>query len=265
MNGSTVRKALITGASSGLGAEFARQLAAGGSHLLLVARRKERLETLAEDLRKRHSISVEIHTADLSQTEELERIESVITGTSDLDLLVNNAGFGGKGTFIDGDIEGPLNMIRVQVVAPVRLTRAVVGGMIDRNRGGVINVASLAAFSPLSGVTYAATKGYLVRFSQGLQLELAGTDVRVQALCPGFTHTEFHAKMAEFKASIPRFMWLSAERVVRTSLRALGRKRVICVPGGWNRFLAAWMRCPLTYALTVQLSKLPYFRKKTEN
>ena len=265
MNRPTIRRALITGASAGIGAEFARQLAVGGSHLILVARRRERLEALAGELRKEHAISVDVCPADLSKDEDLDKLETLIAQTDDLDLLVNNAGFGGAGTFVKGDVEPHLNMIQVHVIAPVRLTRVALGGMTARNRGRVINVASIAAFSPLSGVTYAATKGYLVRFTQGLQLELAETEVRVQALCPGFTHTEFHAEMAEFKASIPKFMWMSAERIVRTSLRALGRKSVICVPGGVNRLLAAWMRCPLTYGLTIGLSKLLYFRKKIEN
>ncbi len=258
-----IRRALITGASAGIGAEFARQLAAMSTDLILVARRKERLEALAGELQKDHSISVEVQAADLSKPNDLERIEFTIAAAPDLDLLVNNAGFGGLGTFVKGDVESHLTMIQVQVVAPVRLARAALDGMTARNRGGVINVASTAAFSPLSGVTYAATKGYLVRFSQGLKLELAGTGVGIQALCPGFTHTEFHVKMAEFKASIPKFMWMPAERVVRTSLKALGRKKVICVPGWGNRLLVAWMRCPVTNGLTIRLSRLAYFRKKT--
>jgi short-subunit dehydrogenase len=265
MNEGAIRRALVTGASSGLGAEFARQLAASGTNLILVARRRERLETLAEELGEKNSVAVDVVPADLSKDEDLERIEARIFRTSDLDLLVNNAGFGAGGEFSAGDIGTSLEMIRVQIVAPVRLTRAALGGMLARNRGRIVNVASIAAFSPLSGTTYAAVKGYLLRFTQGLRLELRGTAVRVQALCPGFTHTEFHDKMEKLKTSMPGFLWMSAEDVVRISLRALGRRRAVCVPGRINRFLVLLMRCPPTAALMTAASGLRVVRKRIDD
>ncbi len=261
----STRKALVTGASSGIGAEFARQLAASGTNLVLVARRKERLEALARELEKTHSVSVEILAADLSRDEDLKRIEAKIGEISDLDMLVNNAGFGGDGVFITTGIGPPLNMIKVQIIAPVRLTRAALEGMMARDRGRIINVASIAAFSPLSGTTYAAVKSYLLRFSQGLALELRGRGIRIQALCPGFTHTEFHESMKGFKSSLPGFLWMSAETVVRTSLRALGGRRVVCVPGFGNRLLVWVMRCPVTAALFAAAGRLGLVRKRMEN
>ncbi len=257
-----IRRALVTGASSGIGEEFARQLAAAGTSLILVARRKERLEALAAELGPKHPVAVEVFPADLSKDEDLERIEAKIAAASDLDLLVNNAGFGGLTKFIESDIGTPLDMIRVQLVAPVRLARAALGGMTARNRGRIINVASVAAFSPLSGTTYASIKGYLVRFSEGLRLELLGTGVRVQALCPGLTHTEFHEAMPGFKASFPGFLWTSAAKVVRVSLRALDRRRVVCIPGGINRFLAVFMRCPPAAALMTAVAGLMIVRRR---
>ncbi len=264
MNNGKVRRALITGASSGMGAEFARQLAAEGTNLILVARRKEKLDLLAGNLRRDHRVEVEVIPSDLMKTEDIEGLERRITETSDLDLLVNNAGFGGGGKFSASAVGSSLDMIRVQVVAPVRLTRAAIEGMMARKRGHIINVASLAAFSPLSGTTYASTKGYLVRFSQGLQIELHGSGVRIQALCPGFTHTEFHANMGDFKAGIPRFMWMAVDKVVRTSLNAIRGRKVVCVPGGINRLLFALMRCPPTAALMTAAGRLPIIRKRSE-
>jgi short-subunit dehydrogenase len=262
MKGGPIRKALITGASSGMGAEFARQLAASGTNLVLVARRKERLEILAGELKRKHSVAVDVVAADLSKDEDLDRVEAKIAGTPDLDLLVNNAGFGGEGTFITNRIDPSLDMIRVQIVAPVRLTKTALEGMTARNHGRIINVASIAAFSPLSGTAYAAVKVFLVRFSQGLGFELRETGVRIQALCPGLTHTEFHDKMEKFKASMARFLWMSPEAVVRISLSSLGRRRVVCVPGLGNRLLVALMRCPLTAALFNAAGNLKTVRKR---
>ncbi|MCK4470892.1 MAG: SDR family oxidoreductase [Anaerolineae bacterium] len=235
--------ALITGASSGIGAAFARKLAAEGYDLILVARRGERLTTLATELQQRHSISAEILVADLSKQTDVEQVENRIAEMKTLDVLINNAGFGTSGKFAESDLAKQIGMIHVHVIASVRLCRAALPGMIARRRGAIINVSSLGAFIPIPGnVTYVATKRYLVTFSQALQVEMAGSGVKVQALCPGFTYTEFH-DTAEFEtldhSQIPKLMWMSAEDVVAGSLKALRRNRVVYIPGFKNRLLVA--------------------------
>jgi short-subunit dehydrogenase len=236
--------ALITGASSGMGAEFARQLAARGYDLVLVARRQERLAALGAELQQRHSTSAEVMPADLSKMADIERVAARIVEGGPLNLLVNNAGFGTGGLFARAEIGRQLDMIAVHITAPVRLTRAALPGMIARRRGAVVNVASIVAFMPAlrANVSYTASKTYLVRFSEALQVELASTGVRVQALCPGLTHTEFHSgpEFANFEgARLPEFLWSSAHDVVACSLRALERGRVVVIPGWQNRLLAA--------------------------
>jgi short-subunit dehydrogenase len=262
MTASTFRTALITGASAGMGAEFAAALAAAGSKLILVARRKEKLDALAAELAERHGVTVEALQADLEKDEDLQRVEGRIAADETLDLLVNNAGFGSPGPFSRTEIGTYLAMIQVHTAASIRLTRAALDGMIVRRRGWIVNVASMAAFSPLSGPVYSATKAFLVSFSENLQYELAGTGVRLQALCPGMTHTEFHEVIRMDKSRIPGFMWMSARDVVRISLRALGRRKVVCIPGLKNRLIAAPMRCAPTAALLRRVAGLPYFRRK---
>jgi len=257
-----VRTALITGASAGIGEEFARELAAAGSGLVLVARRKGRLEALAAELAERDGVTVEVLTADLSKDSDLEKVAGRMAQIQTLDLLVNNAGFGGTGPFSRSDAGRSLEMIRVHAAAPLRLTRTALEGMIARGRGGIINVASIAAFSPFSGPAYSGTKAFLVAFSESLQFELAGTGVRVQALCPGMTHTEFHDVIGMDTSFVPGFMWMSARDVVRASLRALGRRKVVCIPGWRNRLVAAPMRCPPTAAALLALAGLPHLRRK---
>jgi len=257
-----VRTALITGASAGIGAEFARQLGASGTRLILVARRIERLEAIAAELRERYGAVVDVLQADLSKSRDIEKVEAAVSAAEDLDLLVNNAGFGSGGKFSRGDIGPSVDMVQVHVVAAVRLTRAALSGMIPRRRGYVINVASVAAFTPFSGVMYGSTKAFLVQFSQNLQYELAGTGIRIQALCPGMTHTEFHAAMGVDRSSLPGFIWMSARDVVRISLKTLRRRKVIRVPGVLNQASAALMRCPATAAVLRAVVGSAYFRRR---
>lgn len=224
--------ALITGASSGIGAAYARQLARAGYDLILTARRRERLEALAESLRAEHGLMVEVLPADLSVSEDVARVAARIAGLPALDFLINNAGFGRTGPFASSDVAGQLDMVRVHVEATLRLTRAALPGMIARERGAIVNVASVMAFYPLPGsATYAATKSALKVFTQGLHQELQGTGVRVQALCPGLTHTEFHTAADMETSRIPELAWLSAEKVVAHSLRDLAADAVVSVPG----------------------------------
>ncbi len=247
-----IQRALITGASSGIGEEFARQLARRGSHLILVARRRERLDEIAEELKQAYHVDVEALTADLSTTEGIETAAKAIRRTRDLDLLVNNAGFGVPGAFHDNVFSLEQNMVRVHVEAVNVLSRAAVEGMVERGRGGIINVASLTGFGPTPGsVNYSATKAYIIRFSQGLALEMKPFGVTVQALCPGFTHTGFHYTPelidAFEKGMFPWWMWMRVERVVFRSLRCLDLGKVVVIPGTGNRILA-WILGTRFYA-----------------
>ena len=241
------KSALITGASAGLGEEYARQLAAAGTDLILVARRLDRLEELARDLKSKHGVAVDVIPADLSTSEGMAKVESRIAASPTLDLLVNNAGYGGKTGFVKGGTDDHLDMVRVHVEATVRLTKAALPGMIDRGRGAVINVASVAAFSPFSGAMYSGTKSFLVMFSQNLGAELRSKGVAVQALCPGMTHTDFHEVAGIDKSVVPKPFWMTAEAVVRISLRRLGHG-FTCIPGWENKAVSFLMRCPLTAA-----------------
>ena len=256
------RTALITGASAGLGAEYARQLAAAGTNLLLVARRVDRLTSLAAGLVGKYGVTVETLSADLNTPEGIERVTSRISGAETLDLLVNKAGFGGgPGSFAEKDSRDHLGMVQVHIAATVQLCRAALPGMIARGRGGVINVASLAAFSPFSGPMYSGTKAFLVMFSENLRAELEGKGIVVQALCPGMTHTEFHKTIGMDKSVVPRALWMTAEKVIRTSLRRLGHG-TICVPGWKNKAIALLLRFPLTLAGVRAISRLPALRKR---
>jgi short-subunit dehydrogenase len=238
--------ALVTGASSGIGAAFSRQLAAVGYDLVLVARRQERLALLAGELEACYGVAVESLAADLSEPTGMEAAEKRVQSLDELELLINNAGFGTRGDFVEAELSRQLKMIQLHVLASVRLSRAALPGMIGRGRGGIINVASLGAFVALPGdATYGATKAYLVSFSRALHEELRGTGVCVQALCPGFTRTEFHTveQLAESDlARIPGVLWSQADEVVAESLRALARGQVVCVPGWRNRLVLALAR-----------------------
>jgi short-subunit dehydrogenase len=254
-------RALITGASAGLGTEYARQLAAAGTSLVLTARRADRLEKLARELRAEHGVAVDAISADLSTDGGIGRVAQVLEEDPALDLLVNNAGYGGRTGFARGEVADHIAMSRVHVEATVRLTHAALPGMIARGRGAVINVASVAAFSPFSGAMYSGTKAFLAMFSLNLQAELAGKGVVVQALCPGMTHTEFHEVAEIDKAIVPKPFWMTAEKVVRISLRKLGRG-VVCVPGWKNKIIAFLMRCPATAAFVRAVGRSGAVRKK---
>jgi len=242
--------ALITGASSGIGEAFARNLAREGYDLILVARRKERLQALAEEIRRETASRsetpshVEVWAADLNDPIELESVEQRIAALENLDLLVNNAGFGLTGRFAEKDIRVLVDMVQVHVVATMRLVRAALPGMIRRGRGGVINVSSISALLPVGGNTvYGATKAYLNFFTESLALELKDTGVRVQALCPGFTVSEFHDRIG--RPTLPRIFWMSPEQVVEEALRGLRENQLYVIPGLLYKVGAALMINPL--------------------
>lgn len=231
--------ALVTGASSGIGAAFARRLARDGRDLILVARSLERLEELAEQLRARHGHTVTVISADLTQPPDLRMVEERVASDAGLDLLVNNAGFGTIGEFLKLDPDREEEEVRLNVIALQRLTRAALPGMVERKRGAIINVSSMAGLQPgPCNATYSATKAFVNSFTEALHEELRGTGVQVQALCPGFTRTEFQQRAGIDTSDLPSFAWMTAEAVVDASLAGLGRGDVVLVPGFGNRVLA---------------------------
>lgn len=232
--------AVVTGASTGLGRAFAERLATDGYDLLVVARSQERLEQLAAYLGKRHRAAVEVLVADLTRRKALRAVEERIAELSDLALLVNNAGFGTAGPFAELDPDAEEDEIRLNVIALARLTRAALPGMLARDRGAIINVSSMAGFQPGPfSATYAATKAYVTSFTESLAEELRESSVRVQALCPGFTRTEFQDRAGLDVSGLPEIAWMSAEEVVDSSLAALLRGEVVHVPGRANRVAAS--------------------------
>jgi uncharacterized protein len=231
--------ALVTGGSTGIGAAFARRLARDGYDLIIVARNRDRLETLAKQLRSDHGAAVEPLPADLTNSAELRVVEDLIARHEGLDLLVNNAGFGTAGQFSKLDVEKEDGEIRLNVVALVRLTRAALPGMLARSHGAIINVSSMAGLAPAPyNATYGATKAFVNSFTEALHEETRGSGVRVQALCPGFTRTEFQERAGIDVSGIPSFAWMTAEAVVEASLAGLRRGEVVCVPGMGNRLVA---------------------------
>lgn len=226
--------AVVTGASAGLGREFSHQLAARGFDLLLVARDAERLQALANELAQQHAITATPWPADLSRDEGMRTLAEYLKSNERVMLLVNNAGFGTKGKFATRPVGEQATMVELHVMAPMLLTRAVLPGMIERREGRIITVASVASFTASPGnVNYCATKAFQRVFMEALAMEVQGTGVQVQALCPGFTHTEFHDRMQVDKSKgIPPWAWLNADRVVRESLDAAFRDGpTVVIPG----------------------------------
>jgi uncharacterized protein len=253
------KTALVTGASSGIGASYARALAGSGHDLILVARREDRLTALAEEYRKKHNVVVDVLPADLAKSEDVDQLAKRIADSPTLELLINNAGFGTTGSFTNVDWAKHRDMVQVHVTASLSLTHAALPGMIARRKGGIINVSSMAAYLAMpNAVTYCATKMCLITFSQALAKELQNTGVHVQVLCPGFTYTEFHdtPEFEEFKRSdVSAGLWMSADDVVKESIDALKTGRVVFMPGRKNRLLMALHRSPLGTILVWALAR----------
>jgi hypothetical protein len=248
------RRALVTGASSGIGAGFVEALARRQWDLVLVARRRERLAEMAKRLRERQEIEVEIVAADLTEPADLARVVATIEASVP-DLLVNNAGMGSLGEFAGLDPAREMAQIQLNVAAPLRLARAALPGMIARGHGSIINVSSLAGFQPMPfNATYGASKAFVLSFSEALYEELRGTGVHVQALCPGFTRTEFQEQAGMDASGVPGFAWMEVDEVVEASLHALERGELLCIPGSANRLLAAVQRAA-PHALTRRLAR----------
>ncbi|MGH7654452.1 MAG: SDR family NAD(P)-dependent oxidoreductase, partial [Gemmatimonadaceae bacterium] len=236
--------ALVTGASAGIGKVFAQRLAASGHDLLLVARDGVRLQQVADDLSLQYGINAESMPADLARDEGMRAVAARISQMERLDILVNNAGFGTRGKLVTRPVAEQATMLELHVMAPMLLTRAALPAMLARKSGTIINVASVASFIHSAGnVNYCATKAYLRVFTEGLATELTGTGVHVQALCPGFTRTEFHERAAINMESTPAFLWLDATRVVDDSLAQAARGGpTVCIPGARYKLIVLLIR-----------------------
>jgi len=225
--------ALVTGATAGIGAAFVAQLAGEGCDLVLVARTEAKLTEQAEDLQQRYGIAVQTIAADLSTDDGLRRVEARVADADEpIDLLVNNAGFGLQDDFLDSDISAEDGMLAVNVRAVLRLTHAVLPGMVARGSGGIINVSSVAGSVPTAtGATYAASKAWVTAFTESLSMLLRDKGVQVTALCPGFTRTDFHDRVGVSRGGVPERLWLEAGDVVSAALRDHRRGAVISIPG----------------------------------
>jgi short-subunit dehydrogenase len=231
--------ALVTGASSGIGAEIARELAARGHAVALVARRDERLRSLASELKAEHGVTAEPIACDLAEPADRDRLaEQLAELGRSVEVLVNNAGFGSRGRFAANDRERMTGMVRLNVEAVVDLTARYLPGMGDRGRGTLINIASVAAFQPLPGsATYAASKSFVLSFSEALHTEQRGSGVTVTAVCPGPVKTEFTdaAGMSGVENETPDAFWMSAGEIARHAVEGAEQGKRVVVPGTLNR------------------------------
>lgn len=225
--------ALVTGATAGLGAAFARRLAAEGSDLVLVARDAARLEEVAAELRRRYGVGVEVLPADLTDRAASATVERRLADPDrPVDLLVNNAGMGLRGAFWETDLADQERMLALNCTAVLRLSHAALRAMVPRGRGDVLVVSSVAGFAPGSRGAYSATKAWATAFTESLAAQLAGTGVRASVVAPGFVHTEFHQRAGLDMARVPAPLWLDPDRVVAAALRDHRAGKVLSVPGG---------------------------------
>lgn len=229
---------MVTGASAGLGKEFAEQLAGQGHDLILVARSEERLTEIAAEVSHLYGVQADVLVADLSKVRDRATVEARLKAAEPVGILVNNAGFGVNDAFIGGSLKAEQDMLDVMVTVPMRLCHAVLPGMVERGNGAIINVSSIAGW--ITGGTYSAAKAYVTTFTEGLAGELAGTGVTATAVCPGFIHTEFHERAGMNMSSVPEQLWLTPEQVVRQALRDAQRGRVISVPGRQYQLLSTF-------------------------
>jgi short-subunit dehydrogenase len=221
--------ALVTGPTSGLGAGFARRYAIDGYDLVLVARDVQRLEALAAELHDEAGANVEVLAADLGDAADRAKVSDRLA--AGVQVLVNNAGFGTSGEFWTADFATLQSQLDVNVTAVMQLTHAALPAMLAEGVGTVINVASVAGLLPGRGSTYSASKAWVIAFSEGLANGLGGTGVGVHALCPGFVHTEFHARAGIEMSGTPSFLWLEVDDVVRETMASVGSGKVIIIPG----------------------------------
>ena len=249
--------ALITGATAGIGAAYAKLLAKEGFDLVLVARDLPRLKGVAKELSKLYKIKAETIKADLTKPAQLAKVEKRLANNSKpIEVLINNAGFGLKDSFLVSNLAKEQELLDVLVTAPMRLSHAVLPGMIKRNSGSIVNVSSVASF--IAGGTYSAAKSYLTVFSEYLYTELRDTNIKVSALCPGFTRTEFHARGKMKMSGLPNYMWTTVDQVVAKSWRYVKAGKVICIPGWQYMLLSSIARIaprPLVRKLGIKIRR----------
>ena len=249
--------ALITGATAGIGAAYAKLLAKEGFDLVLVARDLPRLKGVAKELSNLHKIKAETIKADLTKPAQLAKVEKRLANNSKpIEVLINNAGFGLKDSFLVSNLAKEQELLDVLVTAPMRLSHAVLPGMIKRNSGSIVNVSSVASF--IAGGTYSAAKSYLTIFSEYLHTELRDTNIKVSALCPGFTRTEFHARGKMKMSGLPNYMWTTVDQVVAKSWRYVKAGKVICIPGWQYMLLSSIARIaprPLVRKLGIKIRR----------
>jgi len=233
--------ALITGATAGIGHEFAHQLARRGHDLVLVARDQARLEQVAEQLRSTYDVAVEVLVADLVDRAQLATVEARLADAErPIDLLVNNAGFGLKRPFLANDVDQEQAMLDVLVTAVLRLSHAALGAMSARGHGGLINVSSVAAFLPRG--TYSAAKAWVNSFGEWAAAEYRPQGITVTTLCPGFTRTEFHSRMDVRSNSAPEFLWLEPDFLVTQALADFDKGKVLSIPGTQYKLISGAAR-----------------------
>ena len=253
--------ALVTGASAGIGRAFAERLAREGTDLVLVARDRARLDQLADGLRRRHGVAVEVLVADLSDREATGRVCARLEDDlRPVDLLVNNAGLGLKESFLDNDLASEEAALDVMVRAVLLTCHAAGRAMRARGRGAILNVSSVASY--IANGTYSAEKSFVTVFTEGLASELTGTGVTATVLCPGFTRTEFHERAGIRMSALPSSLWLDADDVVQQALSDVARGKVISVPGAQWKVVTAGVRAlPRPLVRGGALRRLDRFRR----
>ncbi len=260
--------ALVTGASAGLGATFAKSLAAKGANLVLTARRADRLDALAQELKAAHGINVKTISADMAEPTAPDVIAaSLATSDVQVDILINNAGYGLPGYYGENEWSAHRDFLEVMVTSYAHLTRLFMPGMLARGYGRIIHVSSVAGLVPGSAghTMYGPSKAFLVSFAQSLAAESEGTGVNVSALCPGFTYTEFHDvnDTRGLVSQLPSYMFMHADPVIEGALDAVERGHVVYVPGAWNKF-TSWLikALPRSWAAAVVKGQSQKFRSK---
>lgn len=229
------RRAMVTGASRGIGAAFATRLAEQGVDLVLVARSADRLAELADHLERAHAVTVEVLVADLLDTDDLDRVAARVGASPAIDLVVNNAGFGTAGAFVDLDADRERQQVALNVTALVTLSKAAAAVFRERGAGGICNVSSVAAAAPAPfTATYAATKTFVTSFTQALHEELRPAGVHVTTLSPGFTRTDFHDTGDMTVGAVPGVAWSSSAQVAAAGIEGVRRNRAVVVPGAVN-------------------------------
>ena len=235
--------ALVTGASSGIGAAFARQLAARQHDLVVVDRDREGLESLVKETAA-HDVEAECMVVDLGVSDQLAVVERRLSDpVRRVDILINNAGFSSSGPFHELSLDEQMRQIQVNVVAVVRLTHAALSTMVPRRGGGILNVSSVEGFLPAPGnATYSATKAYVTSFTEAVHEEVASVGVRVTCVCPGLTRTEFLERAGVDFSGLPGFLWMDPDPVAKAGLNCLDRNQALCVPGPHNRVAVEFLQ-----------------------